>query len=59
MGTPHRTRYYVVGTSWSGLLRRLLEIRTALPLDLHGRRARFIARSLGGRYLEAAALRWP
>ena len=48
---PARKTYYLVKTTWSGLRRRVLAIRTALEMDLDGRRARFIARSLGGTHL--------
>lgn len=54
MATPTRTRYYVTTTTWTGLRRRVLVIKTALNLELDGHRARRIARGLGGRYLEAA-----
>ena len=54
MAIPPRTRYWVIATTWSGLRRRVLQIRTALALDLDGRRARFIARALGGHYLREA-----
>jgi hypothetical protein len=40
-----------MSTTWTGLRRRVLEIRTALKMELDGRRARFIARALGGHYL--------
>jgi hypothetical protein len=55
MAIPHRTRYYVMATTWTGLRRRVLEIRTALVMELDGRRARKIARDLGGHYLLAHA----
>ena len=48
MSAPKRRRLWVMATTWTGLRRRILEIRTALVMDLDGRRARFIARSLGG-----------
>jgi hypothetical protein len=54
MAIPHRTRYWVMSITWTGLRRRVLEIRTALVMELDGRRARNIARSLGGHYLQAA-----
>ena len=51
MAHPIRKTYYVMDTTWAGLRRRVLEIRTALVMDLDGRRARMITRSLGGHYL--------
>lgn len=54
MAHARRVRYFVMATTWTGLRRRVLEIRTALTLELDGRRARFIARSLGGHYLKEA-----
>lgn len=54
MAHPVRTTYYVMITTWTGLRRRVLAIRTALKLDLNGRRARRIAQALGGHYLRAA-----
>ena len=54
MAHPIRKNYWVIATTWSGLRRRVLEIRSALVLDLDGRRARFIARALGGTYLKEA-----
>lgn len=43
-----------MAVGWSGLPRRVLEIRTAKLPDLNGRTARRIARGLGGRYLKEA-----
>ena len=54
MSHPIRKTYWVIQTTWTGLRRRVLQIRTALALDLNSRRARFIARSLGGHYLREA-----
>lgn len=54
MAHPIHKTYYVMATTWTGLRRRVLQIRTALALELNGRRARFIARSLGGHYLREA-----
>ena len=51
---PARKTYYLFQTTWSGLRRRVLALRTALPMELDGRRARFIARALGGHYLKEA-----
>jgi hypothetical protein len=53
---PIRKTYYVMATTWTGLRRRILEIRTALAMDLDGRQARRIARQLGGHYLKPARL---
>ena len=46
-----RLTYLVIERTSLGLHRRLLEIRTALPLEPRGRRARCIARALGGDFL--------
>jgi hypothetical protein len=54
MSHPIRKTYWVMAITWAGLRRRVLQIRTALTLELNGRRARFIARSLGGHYLREA-----
>lgn len=54
MAHPIRKTYYVMRTSWTGLRRRVLRIRTALVMELDGRRARRIARELGGHYLREA-----
>ena len=55
MSHPIRKTYYVMRrTTWTGLRRRVLRIRTALIMELDSRRARFIARSLGGHYLRVA-----
>ena len=54
MSHPIRKTYYVMRTTWTGLRRRVLRIRTALVMELDSRRAGFIARSLGGHYLRAA-----
>jgi hypothetical protein len=53
MSHPIRKTYWVMATTWTGLRRRVLAIRTALVMELDGRRARFIARSLGGDFLQA------
>ncbi len=54
MAHPIRKTYWVMITTWTGLRRRVLQIRTALDMELDGRRARGIARALGGHYLRAA-----
>lgn len=54
MSHPIRKTYYVMATTWTGLRRRVLQIRTALVMELDGRRAKMIARSLGGHYLREA-----
>jgi len=54
MAHPIRKTYWVMLTTWTGLRRRVLEIRTALTLELDGNQARRIARALGGHYLRAA-----
>jgi hypothetical protein len=54
MAHPIRRTYWVMATTWTGLRRRVLQIRTALTLELDGRRARQIARALGGHYLREA-----
>jgi hypothetical protein len=48
---PARRAYWVIQKTTLDLGRRLLEIRTAL--DLTPRRRRFIARALGGDFLQA------
>jgi len=53
MAHPIRKTYYVMRTTWTGMRRRVLEIRTALIMELDGRQARRIARGLGGHYLQA------
>lgn len=54
MAHPIRKTYWVMALTWSGLRRRVLQIRTALVMELDGRRARSIARALGGHYLREA-----
>jgi hypothetical protein len=54
MAHPIRKNYWVMAITWTGLRRRVLEIRTALIMELDGRRARMIARALGGTYLKEA-----
>jgi hypothetical protein len=54
MSHPIRKTYYVMRTTWTGLRRRVLQIRTALVMELDGCRARHIARALGGHYLREA-----
>jgi hypothetical protein len=54
MAHPIRKTYWVMATTWTGLRRRVLQIRTALTLELDGRRARMIAKALGGHYLREA-----
>ena len=54
MAHPVRKTYWVMITTWSGLRRRVLSIRTALVMELDGHQARRIARALGGHYLRAA-----
>ncbi|MFA4834823.1 MAG: hypothetical protein WC749_01960 [Dehalococcoidia bacterium] len=49
-----RKRYWVIRTTWTGLRRRVLQIRTALVMELDGRRAKKIAKALGGHYLREA-----
>lgn len=49
-----RKEYWIIKTTWTGLRRRVLQIRTALVMELDGRRARHIARALGGHYLKEA-----
>jgi hypothetical protein len=54
MAHPIRKTYWVMRTTWTGLRRRVLKIRTALTLKLDGHRALHIARALGGHYLREA-----
>ena len=54
MSHPIRKNYWVMATTWTGLRRRVLEIRTALVMEVDGRRAKMIARALGGNYLREA-----
>ena len=54
MSHPIRKTYWVMTTTWTGLRRRVLQIRTALVMELDGSRARRIARALGGHYLREA-----
>jgi hypothetical protein len=51
MSHPIRKTYWVIRTTWTGLCCRVLEIRTALAIELDGRWSRRIARDLGGHFL--------
>jgi len=46
-----RLTYLVIKRTSLGLYRQLFQVRTTLDLEPRGRRARFIARSLGGDFL--------
>lgn len=52
MAHPIRKNFWVMAITWTGLRKRVLEIRTALVMELDGRRARYIARQLGGHFLK-------